>query len=171
MSSGQRGRAIWALTGCLALVGGVLCVGGGIAVFLYGGNPSNVPTAGPGGAQGLSLQVVAVVDNASPGAPVGIGSDCQFTVTGTPDPQAGTMCNAQIVCAGQLLYGGPSAGYFPCAISGPPPYVSGSDLSTSQTDHDAAMSLDTASGSLTITDDAAGQFGAYQVHARVTSVL
>jgi hypothetical protein len=171
--SSEKGSAIWILTGCLVLLGGLLCVGGGAAVFLYGGNPVADPLAGPTAA-GIDLsprQVVAIIDDATMGAPASRGAECRFTVEGRPEQQLGYWCNAQIVCGGQLLYGGPSAGFFPCTLSAPPNrHVSGSDAQTSSSDTDAAMTLDTATGTLTISDDQSGRFGAYQLRARVTSV-
>ena len=84
-------------------------------------------------------------------------------------PSAQTqLCNAQVACGGALLYGGPGAGFFPCAVA--PPHVSGADSQTSSADRDGAMQIDTARGILAVQDDALGPRGAFALNARVTGV-
>ena len=172
----RRGAAIWLLTGGLGLLGALLCIGGGVAVFLYGGNPVAAPATGTGGGAppGVDFsprEVVATVERVTPGAPAAYGAECRFSVEGQAHPQLGYWCNAQIQCGGRLLYGGPSAGFFPCVLAPSPARdVAGEDASTSSQDRDAAMRIDTANRSLTIRDDSAGANGEYVVDARVVSV-
>ena len=70
-----------------------------------------------------------------------------------------------------MLYGGPSAGLFPCELPEQPQRgVVGADDMTSATDTDAAMRLDTRSGTLSIRDDSSGPHGEYTLEARISSV-
>lgn len=100
-----------------------------------------------------------------------VGALCAFTVDPRERPDLAPWCNAQIVCDGQLLYGGPEAGYFPCELSELPRRdVSGRDEGTTRDDGDAAMALDTRAGTLEIRDDETGALGRFRVTARVDSV-
>ena len=106
-------------------------------------------------------------------APVPVGTSCNFVVSAQANAESpsGTLCRAQVVCGGQLLFGGPEAGYFVCTVVEQPPSISGSDPSTTAQDGaDAAMSIDTATSTLTVHDDG-GVHGAYSVTARIDSVL
>ena len=116
--------------------------------------------------------VTATVTATTGSAPVSVGTSCSFDVERHPRAEPpGFWCRAQIRCAGILVYGGSNAGYFPCELFDEPRRdVVGVDDSTTATDTDAAMSLDTREGTLTIRDDASGPYGAYSIEARVTLV-
>jgi hypothetical protein len=103
---------------------------------------------------------------------VSTGQTCEFNVERRDrDDGAGFWCNAQIVCAGHLLYGGPTAGFFPCALfSAPTRGVVGSDPNTTAQDGDAAMSIDSQASSLEIWDDAQGPNGEYRVVAHIDTI-
>jgi len=116
--------------------------------------------------------VTATVTAVEGAAPVSVGAACNFNVLRQPNPDqpSGYWCNAQIVCGGKLLYGGPSAGYFPCTVVDAPPSVVGADPMTTASDTDAAIDLNTTAGTLTIRDDANGLHGAYTLTARIDRV-
>jgi hypothetical protein len=104
------------------------------------------------------------------GAGIAVGASCDFNVERENAADGSFVCNAQVVCGGRLLYGGPGAGYFPCTLyAGPPRHVVGADLNTTTADHDGAMSLDTH-GTLELWDDATGPNGEFRVTATVVSV-
>ena len=116
--------------------------------------------------------VTATVTSVTGTSPVPVGATCGFTVErhARPEPP-GFWCRAQISCGGMLLYGGASAGYFPCELSEQPRRdVVGEDDMMTGSDTDAAMRLDTRMGMLTIRDDATGPHGQYTLEARVTDV-
>jgi hypothetical protein len=73
-------------------------------------------------------------------------------------------------CGDNVVYGGGTSGFFPCAFSTQPPAVLGSDEQTSSGDQDGAFELDTGVGRLSVSDDAAGRLGAFMISARITSV-
>ena len=134
------------------------------------GGPSVGPALPPPPSFAPPALVRATVEGIEGASPVAVGSACEFTVERHPEPSqpSGYWCRTQIVCGGRLLYGGPSAGYFPCTLSeGAPRTVVGRDVETTSSDTDAAMTLDTTTGELTVLDDASGPFGAYTVRARV----
>jgi hypothetical protein len=69
-----------------------------------------------------------------------------------------------------LIYGGPDRGYFACRLFETPKRgVMGSDPSTTSSDQDAAIHLDTRSGVLRVWDDARGPHGAFNIEADVLS--
>lgn len=127
--------------------------------------PPSVPTA-----PRIVNATVTAVDGSTP---VSVGMTCNFNVRRQPRPDMpnGYWCNAQIVCGGKLLYGGPSSGYFPCTVGDSPPSVVGSDTSTTSSDTDAAIDLNTPGGTLTIRDDGTGVHGQYSLTARIDQVL
>jgi len=106
----------------------------------------------------------------SPG--VSVGQTCEFNVERRDrEDGSGFWCNAQIVCAGHLLYGGPTAGFFPCALfTAPTRGVVGSDPNTTAQDGDAAMSIDSQAGTLEIWDDAQGPNGEHRVVAHIDAI-
>lgn len=143
-----------------------------------GGAPPTPPVVGPatpigpGGTAGTDLRRVrATVTEVSGLADVAVGTSCSADVT-RHDREDGTFwCNAQILCGARLLYGGGTAGFFPCVLyEGPRRDVVGSDSSTSREDRDGSMSLNTIGGSLEIRDDSSGANGEFRVLARVDSV-
>ena len=120
-----------------------------------------------------SRTVNATITMATGNAPVPVGTNCNFVVSAQANANSptGVQCRAQVVCGGQLLFGGPDVGYFTCTVVAQPPSISGSDPTTTAQDGvDAAMSIDTAAGTLTVHDDG-GVHGAYSVTARIDSVL
>jgi hypothetical protein len=120
-----------------------------------------------------SRTVNATVTMVTGNSPVPVGGTCSFVVSAqsNPDATTGVLCRAQVVCGGQLLFGGPSAGYFECRVTDQPPGIAGGDPSTTAQDGaDSAMAIDTAAGTLTVHDEG-GALGAYSVTARVDSVL
>lgn len=174
--------------GCGTLLLLMLCLGsGGLVYYAVGrGNPGATGFGGPGGPGGPpgsgptpsapalpSRTVSATVTAVTGTSPAPVDSTCNFVVSVWPSTESttGVMCRAQMVCAGQLLFGGPEAGYFMCTVSDQPPSIAGSDnTTTSQDNADAAMTIDTAARTLTIRDDG-GAHGTYSVTARVDSVL
>ncbi len=133
------------------------------------------PTAPPGALappSDMAPRLVHATVTEVSGAPLGVavGASCDFNVEREDAPDGTFACNAQVVCGGRLLYGGPGAGYFPCTLYlGPPRHVVGADLNTTTADHDGAMSLDTH-GTLELWDDATGPNGEFRVVATVQSV-
>jgi hypothetical protein len=117
----------------------------------------------------LVRATVSAVEGAiaiAPGASCGFGVDRRDRADGT------YLCNAQIVCGGQLIYGGSEAGYFPCTLHEPPPRrdVVGGDPSTTSIDRDAALTIDTTTSTLEVWDDERGALGRFRVSARVDAV-
>ena len=125
------------------------------------------PTLPPPPQPAQALRVRATVTFVSPGGPVQSGASCDFQVE--PPSVSQDMCRAQVYCNGRLLYGGPTAGYFPCT-PGPGAHVTGQDSNTTANDTDASFSISTPASIITIRDDASGPNGAYTLTARVDSV-
>lgn len=130
------------------------------------------------GALGLSpdldvqpRQVRAEVTRVQGNPVVRAGDKCEFLVERRLRDQHSFYCNAQVVCGGRLLYGGPDRGYFACKLSNAERRdVVGSDPNTTGADQDGAIHLDTNEGVLRIWDDAQGSLGAFSVEADVLSV-
>jgi hypothetical protein len=119
-------------------------------------------------------RVVHATVTAVTGSPgVSVGQICEFNVERRDrEDGSGFWCNAQIVCGGHALYGGPNAGFFPCALfSAPTRGVVGSDPNTTAVDGDAAMSIDSQASTLEIWDDAQGPNGECRITAHIDSVL
>jgi hypothetical protein len=115
--------------------------------------------------------VSAIVEQATGVPGLRAGTTCLFDVTRSDRPDGTFWCNAQVSCGGQLLYGGPGAGFFECTLyEQPERHVVGDDPDTTSADSDAAMHLDTLRNQLTVRDDASGRLGAFSVRARVTAV-
>ncbi|HJL16683.1 MAG TPA: hypothetical protein RMH99_13555 [Sandaracinaceae bacterium LLY-WYZ-13_1] len=139
--------------------------------------PGAPPSGGPGpaappppGGSTSPRRITATVERSDLRS-VPAGASCRFDVRRAARPDGTFWCNAQVRCAGQLLYGGPRAGYFDCTLyERPHRHVVGEDFDTSSEDTDAAMRLDTLGHELVVRDDAAGRHGAFEVHARVTEV-
>ncbi len=131
--------------------------------------PSLPPPPSPGFTS--PRRVEAVVESSTGLASVRPGSTCAFDVTRNDRPDGTFWCNAQVICAGQLLYGGPNAGFFSCTLyEQPERHVVGEDPSMTREDGDAAMRLDTLRRVLTVRDDSSGPRGAFNLRARVTSI-
>ncbi len=102
---------------------------------------------------------------------VRVSDKCEFLVERRRLEDGSFYCNAQVVCGGKLVYGGPDRGYFACQLHDTPRRdVVGSDPSTTGTDHDPALALDTRTGVLRVWDDARGADGAFDIEADVTDV-
>ena len=100
-----------------------------------------------------------------------VGSTCTFPVTQSSRTDGTFWCSAQIRCGGELLYGGPNAGFFDCTLyEQPERHVVGEDHDTTSGDSDGAMRIDTLSGELEVRDDDSGRLGAFTVRATVTRV-
>jgi hypothetical protein len=116
------------------------------------------------------LTVRAEVTRVAGSAGVRLGETCQFLVEQRPRDARSFYCNAQVMCGGKLLYGGPDRGFFACRFyDGERRDVVGADPSTTRQDKDGALSLDTRSGVLRVWDDASGPSGEFQVEAEVLS--
>lgn len=199
MRSGRSSDSmlIVALLGCLVVPLGLILLGGAGAAFWLltarvapGPMVSSPPTTGP--QPPVVPPQAPVLPSPPPPMPpsvepprivratvtavegsvgVDIGATCGFSVERRDRPDGTFWCNAQIVCGGRLLYGGPDAGYFPCTLHQQPRRdVEGSDPQTRSQDTDGAMSIDTRSGSLEIWDDETSALGRFRVVAQVESV-
>jgi hypothetical protein len=116
------------------------------------------------------LTVRAEVTRVAGSAGVRPGESCHFLVEQRPRDARSFYCNAQVMCGGKLLYGGPDRGFFSCRFyEGERRDVEGADPSTTREDKDGAISLDTRSGVLRLWDDASGSNGAFEVEAEVLS--
>jgi hypothetical protein len=116
-------------------------------------------------------QVRAEVTRVQGARVVSLGDRCEFLVERRMRDQSSFYCNAQVVCGGKLLYGGPDRGYFACRLfEGDRRDVVGGDPNTTGSDQDAAIQLDTRNGLLRIWDDAKGPLGAFEIEAEVFSV-
>lgn len=116
------------------------------------------------------LQIRAEVTASRGETGVSLGDKCEFLVERRARQEGSFYCNAQVSCGGRLLYGGPDRGYFACRFFETPRRgVMGSDPSTTGTDQDGAIHLDTRSGVLRVWDDARGPHGAFSVEADVLS--
>lgn len=138
------------------------------------GNPPPLPPPpGPVGPfDATPRTVVATVTSVRGAQVVPVGAECRFDVRRVREAGGAATCNAQVHCGQKLLYGGPTAGFFPCTIDEPPARdVVGSDGRTTAEDSDAALELDTRAGRLRIRDDASGPHGAYELEAAIARAL
>ena len=116
------------------------------------------------------LQVRAEVTSVTGDTGISPGDKCEFLVERRARTEGTFYCNAQVTCAGRLIYGGPDRGYFACRLFETPKRgVMGSDPSTTGSDQDAALHLDTRSGVLRVWDDIRGPYGAFSIEADVLS--
>jgi hypothetical protein len=135
------------------------------------GNPVGeaMPDFGAGDVEPLEIR--AEVTHTKGKSGVSEGDKCEFLVERRARNEGSFYCNAQVLCGGRLLYGGPERGFFACRLfEGASRGVMGSDPSTTGADQDAAIHLDTRSGVLRIWDDARGPLGEFSVEADVLSV-
>lgn len=138
------------------------------------GNPvsPNLPAEGPA-VVAAPLSVRAEVTRSSNASLVRQGASCEFLVEQRQRDAQSYYCNAQVMCGGKLLYGGPDRGYFACRFydgeQGEHHDVVGSDPTTSDEDKDAALQLDTRAGVLRVWDDASGNHGQFELEAEVLS--
>jgi hypothetical protein len=146
------------------IVDGQLRFGNPVAGDTIGGMPSDGQDAQP-------RRVRAEVTRVRGAAVVRAGDKCEFLVERRPLDNGSFYCNAQVVCGGKLIYGGPERGFFACALYEEPRRdIVGSDPSTTSADHDAALHLDTQAGVLRVWDDARGVLGAFEIEADVLDV-
>lgn len=132
------------------------------------GNPVGVNVQG-GSFDPQPRQVRAEVTRVVGDSEVRPGDMCEFLVERRLREKESFYCNAQVVCGGRLLFGGPQRGFFSCRLEeGEHREVIGTDAST--IDGDPAFSINTALGVMRVWDD--GQIGgrAYEVEAEVLSV-
>lgn len=116
-------------------------------------------------------QVRAEVTRVQGNPVVRAGDRCEFLIERRQRTADSFYCNAQVVCGGRLLYGGPDRGYFPCKIFDNERHdLVGSDPSTTGSDMDAAIHINTGEGVMRIWDDDQGELGAFSVEAEVLSV-
>jgi hypothetical protein len=136
--------------------------------------PPLLPPLPPGtsGETDTAPRTVRATVTSVTGSPVATaGQSCEFNVERRDRDDGSFWCNAQMVCGGHLLYGGPTAGFFPCTLyAGPPRNVVGNDPTTTREDQDPAMTLSTIDGTLEIWDDASGPNGEFHLAAHVDSV-
>lgn len=166
-------RVVLAASGALLLFGLVRI---GRTFFVDGelrfGNPVGVKEAQPVAHENAAIAIRAEVVRVVEGQVVRAGDKCEFLVERRQQTDTSVYCNAQIVCGGKVLYGGPERGYFACRIfEGPGRDVIGADPSTTRQDQDAAMRLDTREGVLRVWDDEKGALGAFSIEAEVLSAL
>jgi hypothetical protein len=175
MADTERGtslrRAVLALSAVLAAVG-LFWIGRSFSVGgkLRFGNPP------PAGASELMdtipRQVRAEVTRVQGAVVARQGDKCEFLIERRRREPDSFWCNAQVVCGGRLLYGGPDRGYFPCRLydEGDQPDVIGSDPHTTASDKDAAIAINTREGVMRIWDDAHGVLGEFVVEAEILSI-
>jgi len=168
-------RSVLATSAVLGLVG-LYWIGQSFRVDgkLRFGNPVS-PVIAPEGLAFASepLSVRAEVVRSSNASVVRQGDACEFLVEQRQRDAQSYYCNAQVMCAGKLLYGGPNRGYFPCRFyeddRGKHRDVIGNDPTTSREDMDAALHLDTRAGVVRVWDDASGTHGKFEIEAEVLS--
>ena len=181
MASQRSATTLWTLVGCAGFSVTLLCVAAGVgyAIVADEDKGSGVSIGGGGGGGGggsqgsppTSRRVRAIVESGLGSLPVPPQTHCDFTIQPRARPDGTYWCNAQIVCGGRLLYGGPNSGFFPCTLDdGPDRHVVGADPQTTAADTDAAMEIDSRQGRLRIRDDATGRYGRYDLTARILGV-
>ncbi len=130
----------------------------------------------PAGAEDLvdttPRQVRAEVTRVQGAAVARQGDKCEFLVERRRREPDTFWCNAQVVCGGKLLYGGPERGYFPCKLyeDGEQRDVIGSDPHTTSADKDAAIAINTREGVMKIWDDEHGVLGEFVIEAEILSI-
>jgi hypothetical protein len=117
-------------------------------------------------------QVRAEVTRVQGSAVARQGDKCEFLIERRRRDRDNFWCNAQVVCGGRLLYGGPERGYFVCKLYDDADQhdVVGSDPHTTDSDQDAALMINTREGVMRIWDDAKGALGEFTVEAEVLSI-
>lgn len=135
------------------------------------GNPVQSSPLAAAALEAQPRQVRAEVTRVQGTKVVREGDKCEFLVERRVRDRASFYCNAQVVCGGRLLYGGPNRGFFACkfAEEGRGDIV-GSDPSTTAADQDAAIHLNTLEGIMRVWDDDHGPFGPFRVEADILSV-
>ncbi len=195
MNDTKGNGLLWVLVGCGGLMFVGLCVTVGVGVYVLadrgeltllpspdGPPPAPQPAPVPPGPPPTSpplpppptvqppFTLEATVTEVTGSLAGRVQSRCRLAIEEVSSIE-GMRCRTQIVCDSILVYGGPQAGYFPCTLDAPRRSVSGSDTQTTGDDGDAAMTIDTASGSLRISDDASSRNGAFTLVARLATTL
>lgn len=191
---GDSSRSVMIFVGCAALVLVLLCVAsGGLVYFAVQGGremvedpgfaPAPVPPGGgatPGGPTqpgtpapnvglGPERRIRATVSQAMGSAPAPVGSTCEISIGQHARQGGAPWCRANVICAGQLLYGGSNQGYFNCQFAnGASPMITGQDGDTTVTDGDAAFRIDTTQSVVELRDSAPGS-GTYSITAQIIS--
>jgi hypothetical protein len=137
------------------------------------GNP--IPNVAAEGLFGpVPLSVRAEVTRSNNAGVARQGDSCAFLVEQRRRDAQSYYCNAQVMCGGKLVYGGPDRGYFSCrfyqAEGGQHGDVIGNDPTTTHEDRDSGLYLDTRAGVVRVWDDASGVHGAFELEAEVLSV-
>lgn len=168
-------RSVLAGSAALGLVG-LYWIGHSFRVDgkLRFGNPVSPAIASEGLALAAApLSVRAEVTRSSNVNLIRQGDSCEFLVEQRQRDAQSYYCNAQVMCAGKLLYGGPDRGYFSCRFydgeQGEHRDVVGNDPTTTSEDKDAALHLDTRAGVVRVWDDGSGANGQFEVEAEVLS--
>lgn len=177
----QRGNGLlWALVGCGALLFVGLCVALGVGAYLVMRDgvpgptdpvvqpaypPPQVPPPPPD-QPGPSFVLEADVTQVTGTLAGRVNGTCRFEV----ETQTGAdrlHCRTQVFCDSQLVYGGPTAGYFPCQADAVRRSVRGVDGDTTSSDRDGAMTIDTDARTLVVRDDATGALGEFTLTATI----
>lgn len=189
----DNSRSVMIFVGCAAVVLLMLCLAsGGLVYFAVKGGremaqtpsfgpqppvaqpapqqPSSPAPLAPGVAPGPERRIRATVSQAMGSAPAPVGSTCEISIGQHQRQRGAPWCRANVICAGQLLYGGGSQGYFNCQfVSGPTPMIVGQDTDTTSSDGDAAFRIDTTQSVVEVRDNAPGR-GSYSITAQITSL-
>jgi hypothetical protein len=116
-------------------------------------------------------QVRAEVTRVRGNPVVRAGDKCEFLIERRQRERDGFYCNAQVVCGGRLLFGGPDRGFFACKLFDDARRdVVGTDPSTTSADKDAAFHINTREGVMRIWDDERGELGEFNVEAEILSI-
>lgn len=176
-SSSQTLRRVVLVMSAALLAVGLYRIGKGFYVngSLRFGNPVTSPGStgfdDMGAADPQPRRVRAEVTRVRGHQSVRVSDRCEFLVERRPLEKGAFYCNAQVLCGGKLVYGGPDRGFFACKLySEPRRDVVGADNSTTGVDHDAGFSLDTRAGIMRVWDDARGREGAFEIEADVIDV-
>ena len=158
-----------ALLGALGLfwIGRAFLVNGKLSF----GNPTELAPLESDTPDPQPRQIRAEVTRVSGSPVVRAGDKCDFLVERRLRERDLFYCNAQVVCGGRLLFGGPDRGFFACKLydDGQRDVV-GSDPNTTAADKDAAILLNTREGVMRIWDDAHGSLGEFNVEAEILSI-
>jgi hypothetical protein len=167
------GQGLILVASGLAAAMGILWIGDAFVIdgeFRFG-NPVDASVLSGAGPDPQPRRIRAEVVSAEGSTGVRVGDGCNFLVERHPLEDGRFYCRAQVICGGVLLYGGPDRGYFACALYDEPRRdVVGSDPSTTGSDHDGALQLDSVSGVLKVWDDSYGEHNEFMVIAEITDV-
>ena len=169
----SRVRRLVLASSALLFLLGLFWIGRAFSVNgkLHFGNPTEPSTLESDAPDPQPRQIRAEVTRVSGSPVVRAGDKCDFLVERRRRERDLFYCNAQVVCGGRLLFGGPDRGYFACKLyDGERRDVVGSDPNTTAADKDAAILLNTREGVMRIWDDAHGSLGEFNVEAEILSI-